>query len=116
MIDLKPRMSEKAYQHSVLNRTYVFVVPTDANKNQVKEAVQSQYGVTVEDVNVVVQNGKKARSIRIGNRRSRPIIGQRSDIKKAYVRIKEGDKIKIFEEEEKAVAKAEKAAKKEAKK
>lgn len=101
MLSLKPRMSEKAYQQSLLNRTYVFVVPTSANKIQVKEAVESQFNVTVEDVNIVVQNGKKARSIRLGNRKARPITGSRSDIKKAYVRIKDGDTIKIFEEEEK---------------
>jgi len=115
MIDLKPRMSEKAYQQSVLNQTYVFVVPTDANKNQVKDAVEAAYKVNVEDVNIVINKGKKARSIRLGNRTARPIIGRRSDIKKAYVKIAEGQTIKIFEEEEKAVAKAEKAAKKEKK-
>ena len=61
MLNLKPRMSEKAYQQSLLNQTYVFVVPNSANKLQVKEAVQSQFNVTVEEVNIVVQNGKKAR-------------------------------------------------------
>ena len=100
MIDLKPRMSEKAYQQSVLNQTYVFVVSLDANKSQIKKAVQDRYKVTVTDVNVVIQNGKKARSIRLGNRKARPIIGQRPDVKKAYVRIKDGETIKIFEEEE----------------
>lgn len=115
MIDLKPRMSEKAYQQSVLNQTYVFVVPTAVNKMQVKEAVQEQYNVTVTDVNIIVQNGKAARSVRLGNRKARPIMGKRNDIKKAYVRLKDGDSIKIFEEEEKAVTKAEKAAKKEKK-
>ncbi len=101
MLNLKPRMSEKAYQQSVLNQTYVFVVPTDANKIQIKAAVEAQFNVTVEEVNVVVQQGKKARSIRLGNRRARPIIGVRKNIKKAYVRLKDGDNFKIFEEEEK---------------
>jgi len=101
MLNLKPRMSEKAYQQSITNQTYVFVVPTSSNKIQIKAAVQAQFNVTVEEVNIVVQNGKKARSIRMGNRRARPIIGERSTIKKAYVRLKAGDSIKIFEEEEK---------------
>jgi large subunit ribosomal protein L23 len=101
MLNITPRMSEKAYQQSLLNQTYVFVVPKDCNKMQIKDAVQLQYGVTVEEVNVVVQQGKKARSIRLGNRRARPIIGERSTLKKAYVRLKAGDSIKIFEEEEK---------------
>lgn len=100
MLNLKPRISEKAYAQSTLNQTYVFVVPTSSNKIQIKAAVESQYNVTVEAVNIVVQNGKKARSIRLGNRRARPIMGERSDIKKAYVRLKAGDSIKIFDEEE----------------
>lgn len=101
MLHLKPRMSEKAYQQSITNQTYVFVVPTSSNKVQIKDAVQSQFNVTVKEVNIVVQNGKKARSIRMGNRRARPIMGERSTFKKAYVRLKDGDSIKIFEEEEK---------------
>jgi len=101
MLNITPRMSEKAYQQSILNQTYVFVVPKDSNKMQIKDAIQAQYGVTVEEVNIVVQQGKKARSIRLGNRKARPIIGERSNLKKAYVRLKAGDSIKIFEEEEK---------------
>lgn len=101
MLNIIPRMSEKAYQQSILNQTYVFVVPKDSNKMQIKDAIQAQYGVTVEEVNIVVQQGKKARSIRLGNRKARPIIGERSSLKKAYVRLKAGDSIKIFEEEEK---------------
>lgn len=101
MLNITPRMSEKAYQQSILNQTYVFVVPKDSNKMQIKDAIQAQYGVTVEEVNIVVQQGKKARSIRLGNRKARLIIGERSSLKKAYVRLKAGDSIKIFEEEEK---------------
>lgn len=99
MLHLKPRMSEKAYQQSINNQTYVFEVPTEANKMQIKSAIEEQFKVTVLDVNIVVQNGKTARSIRLGNRRARPILGQRSTFKKAYVRLKDGDSIKIFEEE-----------------
>lgn len=101
MLNLKPRMSEKAYQQSIALNTYVFVVPTDANKLQVKLAVESQFNVHVTKINIVIQNGKKARSIRLGNRRARPIIGVRSDVKKAYVTLKSGESIKIFDEEEK---------------
>jgi large subunit ribosomal protein L23 len=99
MLNLKPRMSEKAYRQSTLNQTYIFVVPSSSNKIQIKAAVEAQFNVTVEAVNIVIQNGKKARSIRLGNRRARAIIGERKDIKKAYVRLKEGDSIKIFDEE-----------------
>jgi large subunit ribosomal protein L23 len=100
MIRVIPRMSEKAYQQSTINQTYVFMVSPTANKMQIKSAVEARFKVTVLDVNIVLQNGKKARSIRLGNRSARPITGRRSDLKKAYVRLKAGDSIKIFEEEE----------------
>ncbi len=101
MFNLKPRMSEKAYQQSLALNTYVFVVPNDVNKLQIKLAVENQFNVHVTGVNIVVQNGKKARSVRLGNRKARPIIGKRSDFKKAYVTLKDGESIKIFDEEEK---------------
>ncbi len=98
---LKARLSEKAYQRSLAGNTYVFVVPKTATKLSVKAAVEAQFGVGVTNVAIMVQNGKTARSIRLGNRRARPISGVRSDVKKAYVSLKDGDRIKIFDEEEK---------------
>ncbi len=97
---LKPRMSEKAYDLSQVNNVYVFTVPTTANKQTVAQAVASQFNVTVETVNIVVQKGKQVRTIRLGNRRARPSMGQRSDLKKAYVTLKQGDHIPIFDSEE----------------
>lgn len=117
---LKPRMSEKAYGLSKTRQTYVFAVPDDANKLTVAAAVEAQFKVTVETVNIAIQKGKAKRTYRRGGR---PLIGKDNDVKKAYVRLKEGDVIPVFaaidEEEakaEKAAAKAEKAAKKAEKK
>jgi len=110
---LKPRMSEKAYASSKMNNTYVFQVPSDANKLTVAAAVAVQFGVVVEDVRMAVAKGKTKKSYKKGGK---PTVGKRTDIKKAFVRIKTGDKINIFgdvEEAEKAAeAKAEKDAKK----
>lgn len=97
---LKARLSEKAYQRSLADNTYVFVVPKAATKLTIKAAVEAQYNVGVTNVTIIVQNGKTARSIRLGNRRARPISGVKSDLKKTYVTLKEGDSIKIFDEEE----------------
>ncbi len=104
---LKPRMSEKAYALSTARNTYVFVVPDTANKVTIAAAVSEQFKVTVEEVNISILKGKKKRSYRRGGR---PIVGRTSDIKKAYVRLKEGDAIPIFAAVEEEEAKAEKTA------
>lgn len=113
---LRPRISEKTYQMSEATRTYVVEVPGDANKHTVAKAVAAQFGVTVETVNIIVVKGKTKRTVRKGGR---PTMGKRSDIKKAYVTLKEGDKLPFFaepEEEKKTDKKADKkAAKKEEK-
>jgi large subunit ribosomal protein L23 len=112
-ITLKPRMSEKTYALYGAENTFVFVVPSSANKLTVAQAVASQFGVTVEKVRIVIEKGKAKQSYQ---KRNRPVAGKRSDRKKAYVRLKAGDSIPIFaaiEEEEKKAKKAEeKAAKK----
>lgn len=96
---LVPRMSEKAYAESQAHNTYVFVVPLTANEQMVAAAVTSQFKVAVEDVRTAVIKGKAKKSYRKG---ARPVSGKRADFKKAYVRVKAGDKINIFGEEEKA--------------
>lgn len=91
---LQPRMSEKAYASSQTNQTYVFVVPTAANKAMVAEAVAAQFKVTVLDVRLAIVKGKIKKSYR---KRSRPVDGHRANMKKAYVRIAAGENIPIFE-------------------
>lgn len=108
---LKPRLSEKTYGLSLVGNTYTFQVPGDANKHSVARAVAAQFNVTVEDVNIINVKGKAKRTVRKGGR---PTAGKRSDIKKAYVTLKEGDKLPIFdaiEEDDKADKKAAKETK-----
>jgi large subunit ribosomal protein L23 len=105
---LKPRISEKTYVMAEATRTYVVEVPRDANKDTVAKAVTVQFGVTVETVNIVNVKGKVKRTVRKGGR---PVMGRRSDFKKAYVTLKEGDKLPFFadpEEDKKADKKAKK--------
>lgn len=116
-IILKPRvMSEKAYRLSQSTRTYVFDVPGNVNKLSVARAVAAQYDVVVEDVNILNQKGKAKRTMRKGGR---PIAGRDSDVKKAYVKLAEGNTLPIFADVEEAEAKeaeqAQKADKKESK-
>ncbi|MGH7196523.1 MAG: 50S ribosomal protein L23 [Candidatus Saccharimonadales bacterium] len=89
-----PRISEKTYAQAAAG-TYVFDVPMAANKQQVAAAVTRQFDVSVVDVNVVVAKGKVKRTFRKGGA---PVVGKRSDVKKAYVRLAEGDSIPVFAE------------------
>lgn len=82
----RPHVSEKAFGLHAKNQ-YVFIVDNDANKTLVKEEVERRYHVKVTDVSMVVNKGK-VKMFR-GRR------GKASMSKKAYVTLKEGDKIEI---------------------
>lgn len=109
-VTLKPRISEKAYQMSQVEgvKTYVFDVPADANKITVARAVTSQFDVEVTAVRMLINKGKRKQSYRKG---LRPINGQRSDIKKAYVTLAEGAELPLFVEENNEAEKADQQAK-----
>lgn len=94
LIIVTPRLSEKAYAQAQDN-TYVFDVPVTANKQQISAAVAAQYGVNVTSVTSLVQAGKAVRFSRGKNRY--PGTTTRKDTKKAYVRLADGDSIKVFE-------------------
>lgn len=79
---LGPHISEKATTVADKNRQYVFKVRLDANKLEIKTAVEKLFNVKVEGVNTTVVKGK---SKRFGAR-----LGSRSDYKKAYVQLQEG--------------------------
>lgn len=82
-----PIISEKAVWLSEINQ-YVFRVANDANKVQIKNAVEGIYGVNVLRVNVLRLPGKKRRR---GN-----VVGFKSGFKKALVKIAAGQKIELI--------------------
>ena len=82
---LAPVVTEKAAMASQAGNQIVFKVATDANKLEIKKAVEQLFDVKVEDVRVANVKGK--------TRRTRHGIGRRSDWKKAYVRLVEGQEI-----------------------
>lgn len=113
---LVPIMSEKTYGLSKVNNVFTFKVPISSNVTQIADAVAAQYGVTVESVRTLRQNGKVVRTIR---KAARPGYGKRVDYKKAYVTLAAGQTIPVFaaideaaEAESKAAEKADKKAKK----
>ena len=79
-----PIITEKATAASERNQV-VFRVAIDANKAEIKASVEGLFGVKVLGVNTLIQKGKTKRF------KGRP--GVRSDIKKAYVQIAEGQSI-----------------------
>ncbi|MCO6360096.1 LSU ribosomal protein L23P [Roseivirga pacifica] len=87
----KPLVTEKV---SALNEKgkYGFIVDVNANKVEIKKAVEDMYGVTVEDVNTMKYQGKaKSRYTK-----SRIVSGRTNSFKKAIVTVAEGEVIDFY--------------------
>ena len=82
----KPIITEKTTMASE-NGAVVFEVAIDSNKPQIKEAVETLFGVKVKAVNTTITKGK--------NKRFRGIKGTRKDVKKAYVTLEDGNTIDV---------------------
>jgi large subunit ribosomal protein L23 len=84
---LAPVISEKSYGLLDENK-YTFLVSPDANKTEIKIAVEQVFHVKVTSVNTVNRQGKR--------RRTRTGWGKRKDTKRAIVSVAAGDRIDIF--------------------
>ena len=82
-----PVISEKATYVAEKNEQVVFQVMRDANKLEIKAAVEALFGVKVTAVNTTVRKGKV--------KRFRGIVGRQSDVKKAIVTLAEGQSIDV---------------------
>ena len=82
---LAPHVSEKATMATETSNTVVFKVLKDASKAEIKAAVEKLFEVEVNSVRTVVCKGK--------TKRHGQSFGKRSDWKKAYVMLKEGQDI-----------------------
>ena len=85
---LSPVVSEKSYGLLDENK-YTFIVRPDANKTQIKIAVQQVFNVKVLAVNTINRQGKRKRSR--GTQ-----MGKRKDTKRAIVSLAPGERIEIF--------------------
>jgi large subunit ribosomal protein L23 len=86
-IIIAPVVSEKSY--SVLDQNwYTFTVHPDANKTQIKIAIQQIFDVRVLTVNTANREGKR--------KRTRTGFGQRKATKRAMVKLADGDRIEAF--------------------
>ena len=84
---LAPVVSEKSYSLLDENK-YTFLVAPDANKTEIKIAVEAVFKVRVTGVNTLNRTGKK--------RRTRAGTGKRPDTKRAIVSVADGERIDIF--------------------
>ncbi|NYI79385.1 50S ribosomal protein L23 [Nocardioides panzhihuensis] len=84
---IAPVVSEKSYGLLDQNK-YTFIVRPDANKTEIKIAVEKVFDVKVTSVNTINRKGKA--------RRTKYGMGKRSDTKRAIVSLAEGDRIDIF--------------------
>jgi large subunit ribosomal protein L23 len=84
---IAPVVSEKSYGLLDENK-YTFLVQPDANKTQIKQAVEAVFGVKVANVNTINRQGKR--------KRTRYGFGKRKDTKRAIVSLAEGERIDIF--------------------
>jgi large subunit ribosomal protein L23 len=87
---VRPLITEKAVGKKDDERTLCFEVNVDANKTQIRGAVQKLFNIKVDEVRTSTTAGKL--------RRRGKFAGYRADWKKAYVRIKEGEKLPEFAE------------------
>ncbi|MCB0104534.1 MAG: 50S ribosomal protein L23 [Caldilineaceae bacterium] len=83
---LAPHVSEKSAIMREANNQYAFKVARDASKPEIKEAVEKIFNVVVEDLQILNVKGKTKRS-------GRGKLRNRSDWKKAYVRLEAGHEI-----------------------
>ena len=90
---IKPLITEKMTAESERINAYGFVVNDDANKSEIKDAVEKTYGVTVAGVRIMRVDGKvRSRFTRTGVLR-----GRSESYKKAIVRLVDGDVIDFYE-------------------
>ncbi len=86
---IRPLVTEKNMQlHESKNKIFFEVAP-DANRIEIKRAVERVFKVKVEKVNILNQNGKRVRF--------KMQMGKRKDWKKAIVTLKEGQKVDYLE-------------------
>lgn len=84
----RPLITEKTTTQREDGRTIVFEVAADANKVEIKQAIEHLLGSKVASVRTTIAHGKVKRQGRFA--------GRRSDWKKAYVRLRDGEKMPEF--------------------
>ncbi|MDO5607006.1 MAG: 50S ribosomal protein L23 [Capnocytophaga sp.] len=91
-IIIKPVITEKANSNSELRNCYTFEVAKGVNKIQIKEAIETTYGVKVEEVRTLNYGPtRKTRYTKTGVQ-----VGKTNTVKKAVVQVAEGETIDFY--------------------
>ena len=91
-IIVAPIITEKALKGTVkTDSEYSFLVAVDANKREIKWAIETAYGVKVVSVNTVLRKGKNKYS-----RQNGKLVGKKSDTKKAMIKLAAGQQIELM--------------------
>jgi large subunit ribosomal protein L23 len=87
---IEPVVSEKSY--ALLDEgVYTFIVHPEANKTEIRQAVEAIWNVRVQNVNTLNRKGKRKRNRRM------PTFGKRADQKRAIVTLVPGQSIELFQ-------------------
>ena len=89
---LKPIVTEKMTSQGDKFNRYGFIVAKNANKLQIKKAVEELYSVTVDSVNTMRYGGK----VKTRNTKSGLLVGKTASMKKAVITLAEGNKIDFY--------------------
>ena len=89
---IRPIITEKAAAASEKQNCYAFVVSKDANKVQIRKAVEASYGVTVEGVRTSIVPARQV----VRFTKSGVLAGKKSSYKKAVVEVRSGETIDIY--------------------
>lgn len=93
---LQPVITEKSTRLMEEDNVYTLLVAEEANKSQVKAAVEAIWDVKVRKVRTMRLAGKYRRGL-LGQMAQNWIVGRRNDFKKALVSLEEGDHIEFYE-------------------
>ena len=86
----RPIKTEKSFDQAK-NGVFTFLVDLEATKNDIKKAIEREFNVHVVSVKTVVMKGK----VKTAGRKRKKV--KKSDQKKAFIKLKEGEKIDLFE-------------------
>ncbi len=89
---IKPILTEKATKESELQNRFGFVVEKNANKIQIKKAVEQTYGVSVVAVNTSISRANRSTKYT----KNGLITAKTGAYKKAFVQVKDGETIDLY--------------------
>lgn len=95
-IIVRPVITEKSTDQAEFAPVYTFIVDKNANKLEIRRAVETLWDVSVKDVRTMRYAGKQKRAL-LGRMAKSWELGRRPSFKKAVVRLADGEEIELYE-------------------